>query len=36
VIVGSALVTAAAEGLDAVRALTAELAGGVRAAAVAS
>ncbi|WP_280399118.1 tryptophan synthase subunit alpha [Nocardia carnea] len=36
VIVGSALVTAAAESLDAVRALTAELAGGVRAAAVAS
>ncbi|MCM6773221.1 tryptophan synthase subunit alpha [Nocardia sp. CDC159] len=36
VIVGSALVSAAAESLDAVRALTAELAEGVRSAAVAS
>ncbi len=36
VIVGSALVSAAAEGLDAVRALTAELARGVRSAAVPS
>ncbi|MBF6088652.1 tryptophan synthase subunit alpha [Nocardia cyriacigeorgica] len=36
VIVGSALVTAAAEGLDAVRTLTAELADGVRSATVAS
>ncbi|MEU4343763.1 tryptophan synthase subunit alpha [Nocardia sp. NPDC023852] len=36
VIVGSALVSAAAEGLDAVRALTAELAEGVRSATVAS
>ncbi len=36
VIVGSALVSAAGEGLDAVRALTAELADGVRSAAVAS
>ncbi|WP_280460811.1 tryptophan synthase subunit alpha [Nocardia carnea] len=36
VIVGSALVSAAAEGLDAVHSLTAELAGGVRAATVAS
>lgn len=36
VIVGSALVTAAAEGLDAVRTLTAELAEGVRSATVAS
>lgn len=36
VIVGSALVSAAAQGLDAVRALTGELAGGVRAATVAS
>ncbi|MBF6517535.1 tryptophan synthase subunit alpha [Nocardia cyriacigeorgica] len=36
VIVGSALVSAAAEGLDAVRTLTAELADGVRSATVAS
>ncbi|MGK8490649.1 tryptophan synthase subunit alpha [Nocardia asiatica] len=36
VIVGSALVTAAGQGLDAVRALTAELADGVRSATVAS
>ncbi|WP_327096966.1 tryptophan synthase subunit alpha [Nocardia vinacea] len=36
VIVGSALVTAAAQGLDAVRTLTAELAEGVRSATVAS
>ncbi|MEV6100320.1 tryptophan synthase subunit alpha [Nocardia sp. NPDC051981] len=36
VIVGSALVTAAAQGLDAVRTLTAELAQGVRSAAVSS
>lgn len=36
VIVGSALVSAAAQGLDAVRAVTAELAGGVRSATVAS
>ncbi|MFD7844571.1 tryptophan synthase subunit alpha [Nocardia sp. NPDC059764] len=36
VIVGSALVTAAAQGLDAIRALTEELAQGVRSAAVAS
>ncbi|MBF6195649.1 tryptophan synthase subunit alpha [Nocardia implantans] len=36
VIVGSALVTAAGQGLDAVRALTAELAEGVRSATVAS
>ncbi|WP_327114719.1 tryptophan synthase subunit alpha [Nocardia sp. NBC_01730] len=36
VIVGSALVSAAGEGLDAVRALTAELADGVRSATVAS
>jgi tryptophan synthase alpha chain len=36
VIVGSALVTAAGRGLDAVRALTADLAAGVRSAAVAS
>jgi len=36
VIVGSALVTATGQGLDAVRALTAELAKGVRSAAVAS
>jgi len=36
VIVGSALVTAAAHGLDPVRSLTAELAGGVRSATVAS
>ncbi|MEV0343829.1 tryptophan synthase subunit alpha [Nocardia sp. NPDC050713] len=36
VIVGSALVTAAADGLDAVRALTRELADGVRSATVAS
>ncbi|WP_280421191.1 tryptophan synthase subunit alpha [Nocardia carnea] len=36
VIVGSALVTAAAQGLDAVRALTTELAGGVRSATVTS
>ncbi|MEU1210500.1 tryptophan synthase subunit alpha [Nocardia sp. NPDC005825] len=36
VIVGSALVTAAAQGLDAIRALTDELAQGVRSAAVAS
>ncbi|MFI6869698.1 tryptophan synthase subunit alpha [Nocardia sp. NPDC050406] len=36
VIVGSALVSAAAEGLDAVRSLTAELAQGVRSATVAS
>jgi tryptophan synthase alpha chain len=36
VIVGSALVARAAEGEDAVRALTAELAGGVRRAVVSS